>query len=335
MKWFVLSYVVILTILYILFSIFKKRKNALIEKGIFLSIWFCNVLFFGGLALCLYHIREEQYFLRKEHENIVLTHEYVNDLFSSVSDEVLVELQEDVRLLEEESFNLEVKRNTLSSEIKELQYRYVFLSTPINEAVNFSDITEYMISDFPTYDQRKYYPNGCESVSLYLLLKYHGVSVTPEAIIANLKMGDTPHMEGNVKYGGDPEIEFVGNPKDTSGYGVFENPILDVANQFKSGIKKITGTPLSDVLELVKEGHPVQVWASSYQRTPTKCNTWIHKESGKTITWYCNFHSLVLIGASKNKVIVSDPLTGTIVKYDRNRFEAAYNFYGRRAIYYE
>ena len=125
------------------------------------------------------------------------------------------------------------------------------------------------------------------------------------------------------------------SPKDKSGYGVFEDPIIDVANQFKPGIKKVTGISLSDVLKIVEQGYPVQVWASSYQRTPTKCNTWIHKESGKTITWYCNFHSLIVIGYANNKIIVSDPLTGTIVRYDWNRFEAAYNFYGRRAIYYE
>ena len=238
-------------------------------------------------------------------------------------------LENNIITLDNNIKDLEENKSDLEKEIKNLKNQYNKLyeqmaNTPL-----------YVIDNFPTFDQKQNYPNGCESIALYLLLKYHGVNVTPDQIINKLKLGDSVHIENGIKYGGDPEIEFVGDPRSKSGYGVYENPIIDVANQFKSGIKKATGSSLDEILNIVRSGHPVQVWASSYQRTPTKCNTWTHKASGKTITWYCNFHSLVLIGATSSKVIVSDPLTGTIVNYDRTKFENAYNFYGKRAIYYE
>ena len=340
MKWLVFDYFVFLFLFYGFVFISKKKKKDF--KKVFCSVFVLfHVIFFVLFVFCYQGMGREQFFLQKEYENLGATYENIVD-----SKEILeyegFQLQKEIVLLENEVTLLEENWLKVSQEVQTLQKKYsslVLKPTNQNEInvsyENYIDYEEFQIQNFPTYDQRKYYLNGCESVSLYLLLKYNGVNVSPETIVSNLRMGETPHMEGNVKYGGDPEVEFVGNPKDKSGYGVFENQIIDVANQFKSGIKKITGTSLDGVLEIVKQGHPVQVWASSYQRTPIKCNTWIHKASGKTITWYCNFHSLVLIGSTGSKVIVSDPLTGTIVRYDRKRFEAAYNFYGRRAIYYE
>lgn len=333
MKWLVFDYFVFLLLFYGAF-IYLKKKNKFSKLLFFSIFYFLHVFLFLGIGICFKMIDEEKYILSKEYENFYFTHESILDI-SSLLQKNYSEVKEEIISLENEIDTLGESKEKISEEIQSLQNKYYLLTVEQNMENLNTAYEEYQIPNFPTYDQRTYYPNGCESISLYLLLKYNGVGVSPETIVATLKKGDTPHMEGNVKYGGDPEIEFVGNPKDKSGYGVFEEPIIDVANQFKPGIKKITGTSLDGVLEIVKQGYPVQVWASSYQRTPTKCNTWIHKESGKTITWYCNFHSLVVIGYANNKIIVSDPLTGTIVRYDRKKFEAAYNFYGRRAIYYE
>jgi len=333
MKWLVFDYFVFLLLFYGAF-IYLKKKNKFSKLLFFSIFYFLHVFLFLGIGICFKMIDEEKYILSKEYENFYFTHESILDI-SSLLQKNYSEVKEEIISLENEIDTLGESKEKISEEIQSLQNKYYLLTVEQNMENLNTAYEEYQIPNFPTYDQRTYYPNGCESISLYLLLKYNGVEVSPETIVATLKKGDTPHMEGNVKYGGDPEIEFVGNPKDKSGYGVFEDPIIDVANQFKPGIKKITGTSLDGVLEIVKQGYPVQVWASSYQRTPAKCNTWIHKESGKTITWYCNFHSLVVIGYANNKIIVSDPLTGTIVRYDRKKFEAAYNFYGRRAIYYE
>lgn len=332
MKWLVVFYSLFLFSFYVM--LWQSKKKEKLKKILYAIFFVFQVFFFLLVGYYGHFLAKEKFLLEKEYENLGFLHDDVQNIVSLQSENAS-NLKETIASLETRYSSLEQKKQQVTQEIQKLQQQYQNLSNAIKNAEENVSYEEFRLPNFPTYDQRKYYPNGCESVSLHLLLKYNGVEVSPETIVNTLKKGDTPHMEGNVKYGGDPEIEFVGNPKDKSGYGVYENPIITVANQYKKGIKKITGSSLSRVLEIVESGHPVQVWASSYQRTPTKCNTWIHKESGKTITWYCNFHSLVVIGFSLNKVIVSDPLTGTIVKYDRNRFEQAYDFYGRRAIYYE
>ena len=78
-------------------------------------------------------------------------------------------------------------------------------------------------------------------------------------IVNTLKKGDGPHYEDGIYYGGNPEIEFVGDPTDEHGYGVYQKPIIEVANKFKSGMVDYTGHSLEAVLEIVKKGISVQI----------------------------------------------------------------------------
>ena len=328
MKWILLFYLFALSVTSGIGYFLKKKKDLGTEKITFVVLLTVNILFFLIFCGCYFldyknftPIVNENRFLEKEKEE---KEEKINQIYLEEK-----RLEDEIVFLDNRIQELREKKSNLNSEIKTLKKEYNAVYKELQ------DTPLYRIDDFPTFDQKKDYPNGCESISLYLLLKYHGTNVTPKQIVNALKKGNAPYTLHGVKYGGNPEIEFVGDPMSKDGYGVFENPIIDVANQFKSGIVKATGKTLDEILELVKQGKPVQVWASSYNRTPTKCNTWKYKESGETITWYCNFHSLVVIGATSSKVIVSDPLTGTFVNYDKKKFEYAYDFYGRRAIYYE
>lgn len=195
---------------------------------------------------------------------------------------------------------------------------------------------EALIEDFPIMNQYPKYPVGCESVALYTLLKYYDVDVTVDDIINNLKKGERPHLEDDVMYGGDPEREFLGDPRDVYSYGVFDKPIMDVANKFKPGIKNISGANFTEILDLVKKGYPVQVWASIDANKPAISEkSWIDRKTGNKIFWKKPEHSLVVIGYSKDKVVVSDPDKGCIREMDRNSFEESYNFFLKRALYYE
>ncbi len=192
------------------------------------------------------------------------------------------------------------------------------------------------IKNFPTKNQFPNYPTGCESVALYTLLKYYNINITVDDIIDNLKKGEKPHYENGIMYGGDPEKEFIGTPKQKDGYGVYEKPIQEVANIYKKGIKNITGTSLDKILELINQGFPVQVWISINCQIPKIANyTWIDKKTNKTIIWKQPFHSVIIIGHTKDKIIVSDPHEGKIKEYDKIKFEKAYNFFGKRALYYK
>ena len=193
----------------------------------------------------------------------------------------------------------------------------------------------FMINNFPTYSQFPNYPNGCEITSLYLMLKYYGVNVSLSSLADNLKKGDDVHWENGVRYGGDPEIEFVGDPRDQHGYGVFQKPIISLANNYKSGMTDYTGHSLNDVLEIVRSFKPVQVWVSINLKNTSVCADWIHKSSGRKINWICNLHSVVIIGFNDDYVYVSDPYTGSSEKYNRSQFQKMYNLFGKRAIYFK
>lgn len=208
-----------------------------------------------------------------------------------------------------------------------------------NETVRERRITvkakTVMINNFPTYSQFPNYPNGCETIALYLMLKYYGVNVSPETLVNNLRKGDGVHWENGIRYGGDPEIEFVGDPRDAHGYGVYQKPIINLASKYKSGMVDYTGHSLNQVLELVRSGKPVQVWVSINLKNTSVCADWIHKASGKKIKWICSLHSVVIVGFNDNYVYVSDPYAGSIKKYGRTQFQKMYNLFGKRAIYFK
>ncbi len=192
----------------------------------------------------------------------------------------------------------------------------------------------YLINNFPTYSQYPNYPNGCESIALYNLLRFYKINVSPEDIVNRLKKGDKPYRVNNILYGGNPEIEFVGDPRDAHGYGVYQKPIIDVANYYKKGIIDYTGHSLNDVLGLVKKKIPVQVWVSINLKDTKICTSWTYKPTGQKINWICNLHSVIVVGYNKNVVYVSDSYTGKIESYNKAQFEKMYNLFGKRALYY-
>ena len=158
--------------------------------------------------------------------------------------------------------------------------------------------------------------------------------MTPEEIVNRLKKGEGPYWNGNTLYGGNPEIEFVGDPRDINGYGVYQKPIQDVANYYKSGMIDYTGHSLNEVLNLVKQNIPVQVWVSINLENTKVCAHWTYAPTGETINWICNLHSVVVTGFNDNYVYVSDSYTGKIEAYSRTQFEKMYNLFGKRALYY-
>ena len=178
------------------------------------------------------------------------------------------------------------------------------------------------------------YPTGCESVSLYLLLQYYEVDVSLEDIISNLKKGSLPYKNNGQVFGGNPEVEFIGDPKTNYSYGVYNEPIKEVANQYKAGVVSKIGFEFSEVLKLVENNHPVMVWTTINLSKPFVSITWTYPKTGEKIQWLSGEHAMVIFDTEENKVIASDPYTGTIRHFDKETFHRRYNDLGKRAIYY-
>ena len=178
------------------------------------------------------------------------------------------------------------------------------------------------------------YPTGCESAALTILLRYYGLNINMSDVVNRLPKGSLPYTENGIRYGGNPYVEFVGHPNSSSSYGVYEKPIISVAESFKPGIIDGSGMKLDDVLKVVSEGRPVLVWVSMNMAVPYISTSWTYKPTGEKISWMANEHALVIVGYNQNNVVVSDSLNGSIKYYNRNVFESRYNTYGKRAVYY-
>jgi len=211
-----------------------------------------------------------------------------------------------------------VVQNTYNKLYKEEMAKRTYL---IN---NVSKINQYSIG----------YPTGCESAALTILLNYWGVNVSVGQVVNILPKGAQPYYENNVKYGGNPYIEFIGHPKNSYSYGVYDIPIQNVANNFKDGIINGRGMSMNEVLSIVRQGRPVIVWNSMNLSVPHYSDSWIYRNTGERIRWLADLHAIVVVGYNDNQIITSDTLTGTIRYFDRKTFESRYNAFGKRALYY-
>ena len=254
------------------------------------------------------------------------------DLIMNNKKESNKKLNDDIISANEECRLLDDEINTLTNQYQVIKKKYDSYIYSIR-SVSVGDGSSVLLSNVPTINQYPSYYTGCEPVALTILLRSNNVSVSPNQIIDNLNKSGLPYFENGVRYGGNPEVEFVGNPYG-GGYGVYHNPIANVANMFKGGIHVETNFPLSNVLNLVKNGHPVQVWTSMSLALPYVSESWVYKPTGENVLWHANEHSVVVVGYNDSNIIISDPIGGAIKYQSRSVFEERYNYFGRRALYY-
>ena len=287
-------------------------------------------------------IKETNYKIKKnsnEEEYLSLYKELkdeINETNSETQQEIDSEMIEDkIGLLQrekkenEEGLTLsEIDLKNIKNENTEIEKKIIEIESLQNEETKKEKI-------FPTFNQFPKYPTGCESVALYLLLTYYKIDVSIDDIVNDLKKGPLPYQSNNQKIGGNPEIEFVGDPRKTYSYGVYNKPIADVGEKYKPQIISKTNFDFKKVLELVKNKKPVLVWTTINLSEPFISNTWMNLETKQTIKWISGEHAVVIFDVNNDKIIVSDPYTGTIRHFDKELFEKRYNYLGKRAIYYE
>jgi len=256
----------------------------------------------------------------KEKTQLVFKEEDVESIFKKEEDKA-EELNKTILELENSITKLEDEVSTLQNEYNKLLKEYEIANS-------------FYITGVPSINQYPDYPTGCESVALTILLNYYGILVTPDDIINSLTKGTMPYVKNSIIYGGNPEVEFVGNPYGLNSFGVYERPIAEVANKFKNGIIIATGTEFDEILKIVGSGTPVLVWTSMGLSAPYISTSWIYEPTGEKIYWKANEHAVVLIGYTPDKVIISDPMGGRVKYQSLSIFRERYNYYGKKALYY-
>ncbi|MCQ2520271.1 MAG: C39 family peptidase [Lachnospiraceae bacterium] len=177
-------------------------------------------------------------------------------------------------------------------------------------------------------------PNGCEITSLAMVLNFMDFDITKEALSDNY-LPKSPIGEANFYE------EFVGNPRDSSSYGCYAGAIVNAANSFLaskgSNYKAVdySGVSFQTVLEKVRQGNPVIVWATCYLDQDPGYSTewWV---DGEYLVWKANLHCMVLIGydTQTGKVIVQDPMRGK-EEYDMELFIKRFKQFYSQAVVVE
>lgn len=175
---------------------------------------------------------------------------------------------------------------------------------------------------------------SCEAASLRMALAFRKISVSEDELLTQIGIDPTPH-NGNIW--GDPYKAFVGNVNGkqmTTGYGVYWDPIVRVARNYRSA-QEFSGWSASQVMNEVKRGNPVIIWTYSKSGAPTSWFT----PSGEKIFAVAGEHTVLVVGYvgsadDPTQVIVNDSLEGKVY-WSRATFDKRFaTFAGSGVVVY-
>lgn len=194
----------------------------------------------------------------------------------------------------------------------------------VPEVTIYSDIlTERSVKLEVNYlPQKPELPTGCEITSLTTVLNFHGYNVSKTDMADNyLTKSDTNKDFWSV---------FIGNPRYSSGFGWYAQPITDAANKYLTEqgsaltAYNYSGAEFEELLLEVECGRPVVIWGTLNMGKPYYSYKWT-LDDGSTLQWITPEHCLVLIGydLDRSVAIISDPMRG-IVEYDLETVKSRY-----------
>lgn len=174
----------------------------------------------------------------------------------------------------------------------------------------------------------------CETAALRMALNYYSTGVTEEELLEKLSFSTIgPKTADNIW--GDPDLGFVGNIDGSifkgTGYGVYDEPIKDLAAEYRSSFV-IEKANLAEILEEVKNGNPVIVWGLLSRRKPIVWRT----EEGRIIEAHPGEHARVVAGfygtvSNPTTIILMDPIYGKI-RMSKEKFLSDWKVMKNRAV---
>ena len=177
--------------------------------------------------------------------------------------------------------------------------------------------------DVPCFWQNPELPTGCESVALTNALRYWG-----------FRPWKTEMADRWMPYGDDGVYNFIGNPRNWSGWIICAPGIANTANAYlwsrgsDMWAVAIKGRSLRSLREYLDRGEPLVVWTTIGMCQPGSVLWW---NSGYPLR--TNNHAVVLCGYDPNTgdYKVADSLAGVVWR-NGGSFEWLYNEMGRQAV---
>ena len=197
--------------------------------------------------------------------------------------------------------------------------------------------TGSVLLNVPTQSQLPDLPNGCEVTSLSMLLTAGGTPVDKDVLAREQPTSLTPPVFSgpagdfySISRWGNPNRAFVGNV-DGYGYGIYHAPLARLLNKKTDGhALDLTGRSFSEILARLRLGTPVVVWTTSTFEPTTRWVTWTTPEGPVRATQL--EHAVLLVGYTRDKLIVNNPLTGRREQVSPAPFIAAWQQMGRQAL---
>lgn len=205
---------------------------------------------------------------------------------------------------------------------------------------------EFLITDglekqlsVPYISQEGSFPNGCESVSATMLLRYYGFDITPDEFIDSYLPCEPVRISWGTRYGPNPKLVYAGDPRsDSDGYGCFAPVIVKAMNSYLSGkgyyAKNVTGTSLSTLASTyIDSGNPVLVWGTVGMKEIDRIIQWQSDDRTESFLYPANEHCMVFSGYDGENYWFSDPYdsNGTVA-YPISDSVMAYNQLGTQAV---
>ena len=211
------------------------------------------------------------------------------------------------------------------------------------QVITIADVAEPVsrILNIPYIYQKIDYPNGCESVSTVMVLRYFGMAIDPDTFMDKyLDCGDAPVTGG---IGPDPDVVYCGDPHTESGWGCHSPVIVKALNKFASknklSVSHAYGKTLDELCKTyIDNDIPVIIWATVGMQNASAnyyYSTW-ETVDGKQIRYNTRLHCLVLVGYDSENYYFNDPLVlgdgVNYVAYPKKDAKIAYNLLYRQSI---
>ena len=191
--------------------------------------------------------------------------------------------------------------------------------------------SNYKIDGITPLNQFPEMPTGCELTSTTMLLNWYGVDVNKEELGEAIEKADVPSYINGSLQGSSPNEYFIGDPFSSNGYGVYHKPIAKLVDKYTDGKSNdITDCSFNKLLRTVANGTPVVTWVTINMKESSVGLSWTNGD--ETIEWIIPEHAVLLVGFTKEEVIINDPYTGTEYNVDKDIFEDRWNSLGRQAV---
>jgi len=184
----------------------------------------------------------------------------------------------------------------------------------------------------PWYHQQ--YNLSCEEASLSMVLAFAGHPTTEKQIYDQVTI-DTVHYWAGRAGGGDPYLQFVGDPNGSevqqTGYGVYWPPIKAAAGHFGATVAQAgEGVPPATLYSALRAGHPVIVWVTFDLLPHARADYQAY--DGRTIPYAGPWeHAIVLTGIDGGTIRVNDP-DRSQYWVNSSQFETSYAVYNQMAV---